>query len=160
MRRVLKELRETNEAILVPEDAIVDLLDLILESSEEVERFQAPVNDIAICALRNRNIMRALFKRPKGFSWNQLNKGAHPKRAVRKYAVAHVMLSSALRGIERGGRYASCDLELLKMLTGEPDEGTVSDDEWAPRGESTMTELYMWSLDVFSAELGEGTSNA
>ena len=143
MTRVIGELRMNNEQVLTPEDAVTDLLSLISTYSEEVKRFQDPVNDIAICALRNRNIVRALFKRPKGFSWNELNKGAHPKRAVRKYAVAYVILSSALKGMERGKKYAPCDLDLLKMLTGEPGEETISDDEQASRGELSMTELHM-----------------
>ena len=141
---------------LTPEDAITDLLDLVLTCSEEVERFQDPVNDIPIRALRNRYIVRALFKRPKDFPWDKLNEGAHPKRAVRTYAAASVILSSALKGIERGKKYALCDLELLKMLTGEPEEET---DSGASQGESAISELHMLSLDMFSTEPGDGTSN-
>lgn len=139
MTHVLRELQKTDEALLTPEDAITDLLDLILASSKEVGRFQDPVNDIPTRALKSRHIVRALFKRPKGFSWNQLNRGAHPKRAVRNYSVAHVILSSALKGIERGKKYASCDLELLKMLTGEPGEETIP---VASRGELNMSEPH------------------
>ena len=141
MKLVIRELQESNEAVLTPANAIAVLLGLILTNSEDVERIQDPVNDIPIRALRNRNVVRALFKRPKGYSWNQLNQGAHPKRAVRKYAVAHVILSSALKGIERRIKYAPCDLELLKILTVEPDEETDLDDKRASPGESTTSEL-------------------
>lgn len=99
-------------------------MQVLHESAQAVDCFRR--NEFARFALSNREIVRALFKRPPEFPWDDFNKAAHPGDLVKDPLYCEVVLSAAIKSQLREKHFAPCDLELLKALTGQSESIRLS----------------------------------
>ena len=107
--------KEGGEKPLSPSNALDIPMQVLRESAQAVECFRR--NEFARLALSNREVVRALFKRPPEFPWDAFNKAAHPGDLVDDPLFCEVVRSAAVQSQRRKKHFAPCDLELLKVLT-------------------------------------------
>ena len=109
--------REGGEKPLSASNVLDIPMHLLRESAKAIACFRR--NEFARFTLSSREIVRALFKRPPEFPWDDFNKAAHPGDLVMDPLYCEVVLTAAVRSQQRKKHFAPCDLELLKALTGQ-----------------------------------------